>query len=448
MQKKDYRNHGFTLVETIVAIGVFSIFFAAIAIILQQVLQNIGTGRVRSIALSLAQQRMEIIKNLPYANVGTVGGIPSGPVTQSEVVTQNGIQFTILTSIQYIDDPFDGVAPADAIPADYKRTRIQITWNGQFQSVAPMTLVSNIVPKGIETNPGGGTVYLRVLNAQGVPLSNANVAISNSVVVPHINATYQSDSTGTVLLPGSPACVSCYNVSVTKQGYSSDRTYTTAEVANPLLAPLTLIEGQIAQATFTIDRVGGLTVNAVGTKELGYPPLVNVIFTLRGSKIIGYDTSDNPVYKYAFQTTTGGGSVGIPALEWDNYTVDLSNSNYTLAASTPLMPMQLWPASASSVLVVAAPKYNTSFQLTVKNQDGILQASASAELLNTQLGIDLTKITPATGSPDYGQVFFNNTLPTVYDLLINLPGYETSSTSVNLTSNLQQTVVLNPYVAP
>src|SRR3990167_6974046 len=114
------RNRGFTLFETLIALAVLGLFFTAIALILQQVLTTIGESRARTTALSLAQSKIETIRNLTYANVGTNGGIPQGPIAQTETVTVNGQPYTVTTSIIYLDDPFDGVTPNDTINTDYK----------------------------------------------------------------------------------------------------------------------------------------------------------------------------------------------------------------------------------------------------------------------------------------------------------------------------------------
>lgn len=440
MKKK---RSGFTLVETIVAVGVFGIFFAAIALILQQVLQNVGYARARSVALALGQENMELVRNLPYASVGTVGGIPAGPIAQIEATTVNNQQFTTKTDIVYIDDPFDGVAPADSIPADYKRVRIQVTWNGLFPSRLPVTLVTNVVPNGIESNPGGGTLYIQVLDSQGLGVSGASVSIVNTAVTPQININTLTSATGTITIPGAPACVTCYKITATKSGFSTDRTYGSEEVTNPLHPHVTVIAARVSQLSLAIDRVGSLNVNSVGLQSDGYPTIVNVIFTLRGNKIIGHDASDNPVYKYSFQTTTGGGNVGIPNLEWDNYTIDLSNSNYTLAGSDPLLPLTLLPATSMNARIIVDPKYANSLMVIIKDQAGNRLASAAANLKNMPQTVNITKITPATGSPDFGQVFYNN-LPTgTYMLIASLSGYTSASSSMQINTNKQATLVLN-----
>lgn len=436
---------GFSMVETIVAIGVFSIFFAAIAFILQQVLENVGTARVRAVALSLGQEKMEVIRNLPYDNVGTIAGIPSGPLQQSEIVTINSTPFTVTTSIFYIDDPFDQSAPTDPIPADYKRVRVQVTWGGLFPSRSPVTLVTNIVPRGLESNPGGGTLIIQVLNSQGLPLSNANVAITNTLVVPQINIFTLSDASGFVVIPAAPACITCYSITVSRSGYSTDKTYTTSEVANPLQPLTTIIEGEITQVSFSIDQIGSISISSRSTQETGYIPLTNVIFTLRGSKIIGYDTLDKPVYKYSQQFTTGGGTVGVPNLEWDTYTVDLTDSNYTLAGSNPLNPITVLPGVFNTPMTILAdPKYASSLLVTIKDNLNQLLASVSSTLKNSTTGTEITKITAATGSANFGQVFYNNLTLGNYTVTASLSGYQVASQSVTINGNQQLQMVLNP----
>jgi type II secretory pathway pseudopilin PulG len=444
MQLFSKRRSGFSMVETIVAIGVFSIFFASIAFILQQVLENVGTARVRAVALSLGQEKMELIRNLPYTNVGTIGGIPNGPIQQIENIIINSTAFTVTTSIFYIDDPFDQSAPTDPIPADYKRVRVQVTWGGLFPSRLPVTLVTNIVPKGLESNPGGGTLIVQVLNSQGLPVSNSNVTITNTLVTPNINVSTLTNANGMVVIPAAPACITCYNISVTKAGFSTDRTYTSSEVANPLQPPPTVIEGSVIQVSFSIDQTGSLSISSRSSQETGYLPLTNVIFALRGTKIIGHDTQDNPVIKYSQQFTTGGGTVGIPNLEWDTYTVDLTDSNYTMAGSTPLNPISVLPGVYNiPMTIVADPKFASSLLVTVKDTMNQLVSSVAATLLNNTSGVELTKITAATGSANMGQVFFNNLTLGNYLLTASLSGYQTATSSLTINGNKQTTVVLN-----
>jgi prepilin-type N-terminal cleavage/methylation domain-containing protein len=411
--------YGFTMIETVVALAVLGMFFASVGIILQSVLENIGSSRVRATALALAQQKMEVIRNLSYAGVGTVGGIPQGVLAQTEQITINNLVFTVKTSVIYIDDPFDGVMPADLINTDYKRARVEITWGGSYPSRTPLALVTNIVPKGIESIAGGGTLLLQVFNGSGLPVSNATITIDNTAVTPAIHMQTLTNTDGLVVIPGAPSCITCYKISVTKQNYSTDKTYASAEVANPLLPDATVIAGSLTQLSFAIDEVSTLIVNSFNTSN---QPIANVIFTIHGSKLMGHDTSDNPVYKYKYSTNTGGGTVAIPALEWDTYTLDLTNSYHTIAGSNPTIPFALLPHTTLNLPIIAVPKTNISLQVTVINSSGTLQSSASATLSNSILGYTDTQITPGTESATFGQVYFGGLSFGTYSLKVSLPG--------------------------
>lgn len=436
---------GFTLVETVVAIGVLGVFFVAIALILAQVLQNVGDARIRATALALAQQKMELIRNLPYAQVGTVGGIPQGALLPTEIVSINSQQFTVTTSVVYIDDPYDGVAPVDAVNTDYKRARVVITWSGVYPSRVPVTFVTNIVPKGLESLVGGGTLLIQVFNASGLPISNADIKIDNVNVTPQIHLQTLTSSDGTVILPGAPACVTCYQITVTKTGYSSDKTYTVSEVANPIQPLATVIEGNLSQISFAIDQLTSLNLTSYGSQELGYPLAGNVSFTLRGSKIIGYTTSDEPVYKYQFSTLTNGvGQLNISGMEWDSYTFDFSNSSHDLAGSNPLLPISLSPSIPLSVSFVAVPKTPASILIAVKNASQQLQASSSVEIRRDSPLFIATKSAGATDAADFGQVFFNSLSPDIYNLTVTAPGYQESTSTSSLINSHQETIILNP----
>jgi prepilin-type N-terminal cleavage/methylation domain-containing protein len=102
---------GFTLIESLIGTALLVIFFTALGTVMQVSAEIIGEARLRSSATRILQERMELIKNMSYIQVGTVGGIPSGTLLQEEAVMVNSLEFTLLTSVVYIDDPSDGVAP-------------------------------------------------------------------------------------------------------------------------------------------------------------------------------------------------------------------------------------------------------------------------------------------------------------------------------------------------
>lgn len=437
------RHQAFTMVETLVALAILSLFFTAVVLILQQILDNLGHARVRATALALTQSKMEEIRNLPYADVGTIGGIPQGTIPQTETVTINGQDFTVLTSVIYLDDPFDGVAPADLLNTDYKRARVEVSWTGAYPSREPVTQVTNIAPRGVETVAGGGTLIIQVFDSQAAPVSNATIQIDNTAVTPAIHTQTLSDTNGQVILPGAPACVTCYEVRVSKSGNSSARTYSTSEVTNPLQPHATVIEGQITQLSFAIDRTSTLGVNAFGSRETNYPPVGSVLFTIRGSKIIGYDSNDEPVYKYENATGTIGNTLTVSGLEWDVYTLDFTNSGHVLGGSNPLQPIALNPGTSVTTNIVAIPKGNYSLLVTIKNAAEQPQENAQIELSTSNPSYIATKSAGALTAPDFGQALFNSLSQNTYDLRITAPGFDEATGSVTLTGNQQETYILN-----
>jgi hypothetical protein len=150
----------------------------------------------------LAQDKIETVRNLEYGDIGTVGGIPSGNINQTENVTLNGLNFSITTQVIYVDDQFDDTAPEDTTPEDYKRVRIEVSWQGVGRSRKnPVVLVSDISANATGTIDGGSLVIL-VFNGNGQPVPQANVQITSSGVTPAVNLTVNTDNDGKIVLPG------------------------------------------------------------------------------------------------------------------------------------------------------------------------------------------------------------------------------------------------------
>ena len=252
------KQKGFSLIEVLVGILLVTVIFTGIIGAFTLSLKTTFQSKARITALALASKRMEEIRNLSYANVGTVGGIPAGTIPQTEQKNLNGINFTITTSIINIDDSFDGKLPADTVPADYKRAKVKVSWPGMIGGEA--ILLTDISPKGIETTAGGGTISLFVQDAEGVGVGQAEVGIVNDSVIPQIDASYLTDDYGYVVLAGAPTSTEAYEITVEKTGYSSQRTYSESEIANPLKPHLSVYENTLTEPSFSIDRVSTLNV--------------------------------------------------------------------------------------------------------------------------------------------------------------------------------------------
>lgn len=250
--------------DTLVGVALILIVFVALLGLLRASVLVSSSAKAKAGATAVATTQLEYVRSLPYDSVGTVGGIPAGPLPQYATTTLNGIPYAVRTLVQYVDDPADGAAGADTngITSDYKRVRIATTYTfrGETREVA---MVSNVAPPSLETTTGGGTLRVAVVDATGAPLSGASVRIENPSRSPAVDFTTFSDLSGTVLLPGAPTSTD-YRITVSKSGYSSARTYARDSVnQNPTPGYLTVAGNQTTSATFAIDELATLVLRTL-----------------------------------------------------------------------------------------------------------------------------------------------------------------------------------------
>lgn len=435
---------GQILIGLIVAMGILSILTVTIATLVLSAYDLLNYTSTRTTAKYIATEQIEIIRNLPFTQVGTVGGIPPGILQQEQTSHRNGLPYTIRTSVIYVDDPFDNVAPDDLLPTDYKRVRVDVSWGGLAASrSATVTLISDIAPRGIETSTGG-TLSILVFDADGNPVRDANVHIVAASVNPPVDLTLQTADNGRVILPGAPACNNCYQITVSKDGYNSDQTYGTAQVANPTKPNQTIIVQQLTQISFSIDQTSTLTINSTNDRASGFTPLPNQAFNLRGEKIIGTTTLDQPVYKYDEDLVTdGNGNLAIPDMEWDVYILTPTNPSFDTAGTNSLLPIVLLPNTAQTFRYANVTNSANSLLAIFTDAGRNPIASVTAELREDGNPIATISSGLAT-DPDFGQSFFGNLLAKTYQLIATASGYATYSASVAVSGNDSEEIILNP----
>ena len=253
---------GTSFIDIIIGLALVALVFWGIAGTFILAINLISTMKAKTGALTLATEQIEFLRSLSYDNVGTIGGIPSGSVAQDDSIELNGISYTRRTLIQFVDSPKDGLGAADVngITADYKSVKVELRWNVRG-SIRSLALISTIVPKGIETVAGGGTLIINVIDALGLPIEGASVRVENEVITPSIDVTTSSNVSGQVIFPGSPEANS-YKIIVTKDGYSSAQTYDVDAInVAPSPGHLSIFTGQVSQITLSIDRVAQKTIN-------------------------------------------------------------------------------------------------------------------------------------------------------------------------------------------
>ncbi len=153
---------------------------------------------------------------------------------------------------------------------------------------------TDLIPPGIESLDGGGTIIVNVFDANVQPVAGATIHVYNDTFTPAINDTYYSDTNGQAVISGVSAG-SNYQLRATLPGYSTDQTYI-ASSTNPVPArpPLSVAAGEISTLYFQIDELSDLTVETIG-------PPVKAVFS------DGFDS--DTLVATTTDTTIAGGSV-------------------------------------------------------------------------------------------------------------------------------------------
>lgn len=128
---------GFTLIEITIAMLILLISSLGVASLFVYAANNNAGGVSRTIALTVAQHRLELLRNLPF-NSAQLAATVANPAPQT--VTRAGGTFLVTTTI--VDSP--GSAPAPAAEVKRKTITVTVTPLGRRigYSGAPVTLVT------------------------------------------------------------------------------------------------------------------------------------------------------------------------------------------------------------------------------------------------------------------------------------------------------------------
>ena len=366
---------GFSLVELIVASALFALLAVAVYHSYVTVITLVSASRVKILATDIANEELELIRNLPYSQVGVVSSIPAGVVLGTQTVERNGQHFTVGVTIRNVDDPFDGViggVPNDLSPADYKMVHIDIDCE-TCKNFATMSFVTRVSPKNLETASTNGALFIRVFDANGEPVPQASVSIVNSSATSTITIDDQTDNQGSLQLVDAPPGINVYEIIVSKSGFTSDRTYaTTSENQNPTKPHATVLLQQVTQISFVIDELSTVNVSTI-TDTCAVVP--SIPFTMRGAKMVGIPE----VYEYdEDHITNSNGTKTISNIEWDTYNLSVDTGTRYLAGVSPLLPVTVLPGAEQDINLILTTKSPRHLLVTVKDNATFLPLSGAA----------------------------------------------------------------------
>lgn len=268
--------NGFTLIEVLVGTFLMLIVFIGIFGAFQLGLKVVGQSKAKITATALANQKIEMARNLPYNAVGIEGGYPDGEIEASENIPINNIQYTVDTDISYVIDEADGLTePEDNCINDYKRVRVSVSWSGRFGG--EVSLASDVSPKNEvqECEETGGILWVKVFDAKGEKIEGAAIQVKDVYTELTKQCITSLNTKCYIPLPASlEGQAENYKIEVTKTGYSQEQTFGSGETYNsqtiisPEKSNTTISEGQITEISFSIDELSSFSIDTKSSREI------------------------------------------------------------------------------------------------------------------------------------------------------------------------------------
>jgi type II secretory pathway pseudopilin PulG len=261
------KQEGYLLIEVLVSLFIISILVVGVYGLIILYLQISNDNKMHVIAIELANQKMEQIRNMPYDNIGVISGIPSGTIPQEEAVEREG-NFTVNNYVVFYDDPADGQAGSttlDTIPTDYKIATVKVSWLSKF-GIKNVTVFSKIIPRTVETDQGYGLLKITVRDSYAQPVPTASIRVVNNAVSPAVNVVNLTNAQGLLYLPATSS-VENFEITVTKTDqepatyWGHDQTYAPAIGKTPL--HLSVSKGNMTEEEFQIDKLATLHLRTV-----------------------------------------------------------------------------------------------------------------------------------------------------------------------------------------
>lgn len=269
---------GFTLIESVAGMLLFAILATALAAMLQSGIAANGLARQKTVAHQLAQEQVERIRLLDYdTEIGINGGNPNGIVAATQTISVRGVQATMTTQIQWVNDP---TPTSYATFANYKKITVTVRSNRDNRVLT--NVVTYVSPPG--RAPYGG-INNAIINVKVQDMGLAENDLVQGALVqlsagPSAPLSDTTDATGLVTFPqlvANPASGpdAYYDITVSKSGYV---TYyedePPAAVSHVQVAPSQTLGPQVvriykpATINLAVQDAGGATYGGATTVKV------------------------------------------------------------------------------------------------------------------------------------------------------------------------------------
>ncbi|MCX6765493.1 MAG: hypothetical protein NT136_00825 [Candidatus Moranbacteria bacterium] len=444
---------GFTLIEALVLLFIFSLITVTFYSLFSFGIRYIQDSKNRLGALAVANEKMEIVRNLKYDDIGTVDGEVEGNIPQDETVIENGRQYNVHTLVEYVQDSFDGMYPNDTAFEDYKRVTVTASWNTGGVSQREVKLVSRFVPPGLEVaNPGNGILSVNVFSDQpgGTGIPNSVVHISNPDT--GLNTQKETDASGNATFMGDKVTESIqkYEITVTKTDYETVNTLPPYSISpfNPVDVHASVVIGSINVTNIVQNKLASLEIATVDYLDQS---IDDISFHLTGGRKIGTEVEmpNDPIYNLNTDSSTdSSGEKDFDRISPGQYKFYLASSvtdDYELIATDPsssyeiidgkeIYSTSLYSDQSLTWKVKLADKNITSIIISILRSDDDSPISGAQVNLKNSFGYDRTQTTSANG-----KVFFPTTSDPfqaeTYDIKVTADGFKENNSQSTVNTN-------------
>lgn len=446
MIEKITQNHkGTTLLEIVVGIAIIGIVAMSLYMALFNVTKLMSDSKQKIGAVALANEQMEIIRNLEYESIGTIGWIPAGPIEQTQTIERNNFTYTIDTSIKYIDDAFDGIGASDLIETDYKQAQVTVSWTMGLKT-KNIIFVSKFVPEGLESNIGGGTLSVNIIDATVQPISDATVKIDSVTETEPIHGVVTTGADGNVRIPGLPAQE--YQIRVLKNDYASVQTYPAkpSSLFNPVDSNLLVTEGDVVMKTLTINKSADFLLKATNIADDNGIDGVDV--ELKGGPVIG--TDPETLTWEGLESTDSSGEIKLENIDPGDYDIvnieTIGTSEYEYVGTDTDIPIHLVSEDDKEVNLIFAKKDIDSLLVVVSDSVSEESIEGAEVEVSSASGFSQTTTTSGDGRAYFPIAEDPEVLMTdeIYNIKVKADNFMDISTSKDVNNFTEIDILMTP----
>jgi len=383
------KQKGFTILEVLIGMVIIAVLIVSAASTYIALQSSAALARHKSIGTELATNKIEYLKALPYDNLAVAGGAiyhPS-PLPASETKSINGYSYTIKTSINYIDDAYDGCgnyanqtikeslcrhypppsgAPGtDLNPADYKIANVKVYGYGNKKFAE---LDTQIAARVAETDSTTGALSVSIMDDSGNPISGATVQATNNTLSPNVLVTDSTDANGNAIFYGLPPDnLADYIISASKNGYSSLTTIASSGSLSATYPNQAIFSQTGSNVTLVLKPMTANSL-ALATVDTNGNPISGVKVSIKGGYKKYQDLTNTEYYYNNFSpsdtrpTSDGSGLIFIQNLVPGDYIFcgDNGNSGCTVGGTNYIVAAAVANQSDHSFNPMSVPSFSSS----------------------------------------------------------------------------------------